>query len=800
MPKGNICIHAHFYQPPRENPWLEEVEREKSAAPFHDWNQRITRECYAANGTARILKEGKIDRIVNNYEKISFNFGPTLLSWLERHEPDVYRMILEADRESVNARNGHGNGIAQSYNHSIMPLNSRRDKETQIIWGIRDFQSRFGRKPEGMWFAETAVDSETLMLAAEHGIKFTILAPRQAAKIRSLEPAGKWSSAHTPPDSSKPYLFRGADGEGEIAVFFYDGALAHSVAFGGALHNGIFMGADFVKKAKKTSGGLLHIATDGESFGHHHQFGEMALSAAVRVIENSGKAVLTNYGKYLEEHPPAYEVEIVENSSWSCEHGVERWKADCGCSTGNGPGWNQKWRAPLREGLANLQERLDAVFEKEASRYLRSPWEARNDYIDVLLERGGAGSFVSSHSSRPLAGEEVCRVVKLMEMQVHAMKMFTSCGWFFNDVSGIETVQVMKYAARAIELAGEFTETDLETGLLGHLEKAKSNIGKYGTGADIYRKSVKPTAASDERIAGRTVIMNSLDLEKDNGAIYSHDFEIVDKHREEQDLRSLMVGRIKLVSHVTLEKKDYKFSLIYFGGHDFNCFLVPFEDEARFEKLKTELLSSFRKHSATEIIRAVEKYFPEECQTFASLFEGERMQVMETLTDGVVKQVGDAYSRLFSRHRKLMEHLLEIDVPLPEEFRVAAKYVFEKKAETLFADSDFDEDCRKLTDLLDNARKWEVGLNLEKMLENLSAFLQSRIQNLCEEGDPSCVGPVIMTLEVLRKYEVDFDTRQFENELYPYYLALKESEHKLHELVSAGDSFKKLLRLLDFYV
>ncbi len=374
MPKRNICIHAHFYQPPRENPWLEEVEREKSAAPFHDWNQRITRECYATNGTARILKEGKIYRIVNNYEKISFNFGPTLLSWLERHEPDVYRMILDADRASVNARNGHGNGIAQSYNHSIMPLNSRRDKETQIIWGIRDFQHRFGRKPEGMWFAETAVDSETLMLAAKHGIKFTILAPRQAEKIRLLEPAGEWTDADDSLDSSKPYLFRGAGGEDEIAVFFYDGPLAHSVAFGGALHNGLFMGKDFLKKAGKTQGGLLHIATDGESFGHHHRFGEMALSAAIGVIESAGKAILTNYGKYLEEHPPAYEVKIVENSSWSCEHGVERWKADCGCSTGNGPGWNQKWRAPLREGLNNLKERLDDVFEKEASRYLRSPW------------------------------------------------------------------------------------------------------------------------------------------------------------------------------------------------------------------------------------------------------------------------------------------------------------------------------------------------------------------------------------------------------------------------------------------
>ncbi len=387
-----------------------------------------------------------------------------------------------------------------------------------------------------------------------------------------------------------------------------------------------------------------------------------------------------------------------------------------------------------------------------------------------------------------------------MEMQVHAMKMFTSCGWFFNDISGIETVQVMKYAARAIDLATEFTEAGLETELLGYLKKAKSNISEYGNGAEIYRKSVQPIAASDERIAGRTAIMNSLDLEKETGSIYSHDFEIVEKHREEQDSRSLMVGRIKLASHVTLEKWDYKFALIYFGGHDFNCFLVPFEDETRFEKLKTELSNSFRKYSATEIIRSVTKYFPDECQTFASLFEGERKRVMETLTDGIVKQVGDAYSRLFARHRKLMEHLLEIDVPLPEEFRVAAKYVFEKKADTLFAGSDFDGDCMALIDLLDNARKWEVDLNLEKMRENLSAFLQSRIQVLCSGGDPSCAVPAIRALEVLRRYEIDFDARQFENELYPYYLALKESNHELHEFVSADGSLKKLLGLLNFYV
>ncbi|TBR21067.1 MAG: DUF3536 domain-containing protein, partial [Candidatus Nitrosotenuis sp.] len=419
-----ICIHAHFYQPPRENPWLEEVETEESAAPFHDWNQRITKECYAPNTAARILgAKGKIAAIANNYEKISFNFGPTLLSWMERHDPETYQKILEADRTSIRTRNGHGNAIAQVYNHSIMPLNSRRDKETQIIWGIKDFEFRFGRKPEGMWFAETAVDAESLAIAAAHGIKYTVLSPRQARRVRPLKGPGvpPWTDVHGNPDTRRPYLFR-PDDKHEMALFFYDGDAAHSIAFEGALYNGVGMAemllSRFTPDAAKEPQ-LVHVATDGESYGHHHKFGEMALVAALAALESRPDVGIVNYSQYLDGNPPQWEADIVPNSSWSCMHGVERWRSDCGCNTGGEAGWNQKWRAPLREALNGVKKSVDAIYEEGLGQLFIDPWEARNDYIEVNLKRSDdrIKGFFTRHQKTPLSDEQTVTALKHLEMQ-----------------------------------------------------------------------------------------------------------------------------------------------------------------------------------------------------------------------------------------------------------------------------------------------------------------------------------------------------------------------------------------------
>ncbi|HKY08926.1 MAG TPA: glycoside hydrolase, partial [Candidatus Binatia bacterium] len=348
-----ICIHGHFYQPPRENPWLEAIELQDSAAPYHDWNERISRECYAPNAVSRILDDkGFIVKLVNNYSKISFNFGPTLLSWLETEAAETYAAILAADRQSRQKFSGHGSALAQVYNHVIMPLANSRDRITQILWGIRDFERRFARAPEGMWLPETAVDLETLELLARFGIRFVILAPHQAARVRRSGEAAWREVKSAQIDPTMPYRQQLSSGR-SVAIFFYDGPIARAVAFEGLLSQGDrfidrLTGAFDPARDRPQ---VVHIATDGESYGHHHRFGDMALAYVLEQIESRGLARLTNYGEYLEAHPPSHEVEIVDQSSWSCAHGIGRWWSDCGCNSGGHPGWNQQWRTPLRNAL-----------------------------------------------------------------------------------------------------------------------------------------------------------------------------------------------------------------------------------------------------------------------------------------------------------------------------------------------------------------------------------------------------------------------------------------------------------------
>ena len=452
-----LCIHCHFYQPPRENPWLEIIEQQDSAYPYHDWNERITAECYAPNATSRILTpDDRIIRIVNNYSRISFNVGPTLLSWLADRAPETYQAILDADRESHDRFSGHGSAIAQVYNHMIMPLANRRDKQSQVVWGIRDFEYRFHRDPEGMWLAETAVDIETLEVLAANGIKFTVLAPSQA-KAERRETTSKFKNVEGGKiDPTRPYICNLPSGR-SISLFFYDGPISRAVAFEGLLSDGerfanrLISGFTENRRWKQ----LMHIATDGETYGHHHHKGEMALSYALHHIETKKLAQLTNYGEYLTINPPTHEVEIIENAAWSCSHGLGRWSTDCGCNSGSKPGWNQAWRAPLRNALDHLRDSLIEPFETAASELLLDPWLARDEYVNIVLDRGddSLNRFLATHARRGLSEAEIGTVLSLLEMQRHAMLMYTSCGWFFDELSGLETVQVIMYAGRTLQLA-----------------------------------------------------------------------------------------------------------------------------------------------------------------------------------------------------------------------------------------------------------------------------------------------------------------------------------------------------------
>jgi hypothetical protein len=462
----SAVIHAHFYQPPREEPWLELLEREAGAAPFHDWNRRIERECYRAVVAARLpAADGRIDRIVNTLEQISFNVGPTLAEWLEREAPDTWTAMLAADRISAGRLGGHGNAIAQPFHHVILPLASRRDKTTEVRWGIADFRRRFGREPEGMWLPETAADDETLDVLAEEGIRFTILAPHQ---VEELPPAGQ------------PGQYTTANGR-SISLFLYDGQLAHDVAFGPLISDGSrWAGVMLARPLPGAEPGLVAIATDGETYGHHHRFGEMALATALDHLSAHTDARVENFASFLARHPASHPVRLVEPSSWSCIHGIERWRSDCGCRTKAGT--SQAWRGPLREALDWLAAELHRRFAEEAAAFFPDPWAARDSYAAIGLP-----------SHLPVRARE------LLEMERGALRMFTSCGWFFDDVAGLETVVCLRYAARALELAG-VGAADLEAGLRDRLAMAQSNDPALGNGRDVYDRA-QPTHSGEVRAA-----------------------------------------------------------------------------------------------------------------------------------------------------------------------------------------------------------------------------------------------------------------------------------------------------------
>ncbi|HEX9796787.1 MAG TPA: DUF3536 domain-containing protein, partial [Anaerolineales bacterium] len=475
-----VTIHGHFYQPPRENPWLEAIEAQESAYPYHDWNERVNDESYAPNAASRILDEdGRISQIVNNYERISFNFGPTLLAWMETADPETYQAILEADRRSQARFSGHGSALAQVYNHMIMPLANLRDRQTLIAWGLHDFQARFGRSAEGMWLPETAVDLASLELLAEAGLRFTILAPHQAGRVRKLGDKNWRQVEGGGIDPSRPYLIELPSGR-TLTIFFYDGRVSRAVAFEGLLSRGETL-ADRLADAfseQRTWPQLVHIATDGETYGHHHRYGDMALAFALEYLEREGIARLTNYGEHLERFPPTHEVQIKEETSWSCAHGIERWRSDCGCNSGGHPGWQQAWRGPLREALDGLRDAVAGPFEEMGRGYLADPWQARHDYIQVVLDRTpeNVDRFLAEHGNSSLEPADRVTCLKLLELQRHAMLMYASCGWFFDDISGIETVQVLRYAGRVVQLGQELFKLDLEGPFLARLSQAPSNL------------------------------------------------------------------------------------------------------------------------------------------------------------------------------------------------------------------------------------------------------------------------------------------------------------------------------------
>jgi alpha-amylase/alpha-mannosidase (GH57 family) len=527
--------------------------------------------------------DGNIRKICNNYSRMSFDVGPTLMSWLKTAAPRCYEGIVSADRLGQARFSGHGPAIAQVYSHMIMPLANLRDKETQVKWGIESFKSDFGRMPEGMWLAETAVDTETLEVLAENGIKFTILAPSQAAEVRQLD--GTWQDVRGGRvDTGMAYRCDLPSGR-SIALFFYDGAVSHAIAFEGLLNDGGNFARRLIDaKPSAQAPTLSHVATDGESYGHHHDHGDMALAYCLETIDQGKEAELTVYGEFLEKFPPRFAARIVENSSWSCAHGVERWRSDCGCSNGT-PGYNQKWRGPLRAAMDWLRDKLISQFDYEGEKLLKDRWRARDEYIAVVLDRLNGRSpdknvpdaWLAERVAHPLSDDEKIRALKLLESQRCAMLMYTSCGWFFDEISGLESTQIMRYAARAIELIHDLTGLDFEREFLRMLEKAPSNVPAYGTGRGVYNALVKPSSVSFERIAahyGMLAMFSDAPTEIDKGCWKMTGEKVMSSE-------AIVAGYVCVASTVTNEKKTFIFVSRYKGETAIACGIAPCGGDAK---------------------------------------------------------------------------------------------------------------------------------------------------------------------------------------------------------------------------
>ncbi|BAU08564.1 DUF3536 domain-containing protein [Fischerella sp. NIES-3754] len=735
-----VTVHGHFYQPPRENPYLDAIERQPGAAPFHDWNERIHHECYRPNAFARVLNDrGELVGIVNNYEFLSFNIGPTLMSWLERHDVEVYQRILEADRKSCQRLHGHGNAIAQVYNHIIMPLANERDKYTQIRWGKADFRSRFKRDPEGMWLAETAVDYPTLEALVKEGIRFIVLAPSQAQRCRLLptkeNPHPEWHEVGgSQIDPTRPYRcylkptlstassplstvsLSPRDGNREIEnstsqspipdhqslpyidIFFYDGPISRDMGFSDVLYNSGHLAGRIgsAVRGDRRPAQLICVATDGETFGHHKGGTEKTLAYAfTKEFPHRGWTV-TNFAHYLSLNPPTWEVELKPVTAWSCAHGVDRWQDNCGC--GGGGEWHQLWRRPLRNALNWLRDRLIEVYEEHGRQFFCDPWQARDEYIEVILDRSphNIHRFLERHQTHKLTNAEQVDALRLLEMQRHALLMFTSCGWFFEEISRPEGTQILRYAARALELAGDVAGVQLEKEFLKRLAIAPSNVDIFKHGGEVYRQLVATSQITFKQVAAHHAIASLFNNHKGetrngngNGTspnnctvkyshpyqkrVYCYNVHELDYHLQRLGALTLAVGHLKLISEITWESEHLVFAVLHLGGWDFHCCIQPFEGRRTYSQIKEKLLASLQKASAANTILVMMQLFGDQAFSLENLFAEERHRLMRLLSQETLSRLDQLYTQTYRDNYGVIMAFHRDELPAPQELQVAAE-------------------------------------------------------------------------------------------------------------------------------
>ncbi len=799
-PARFVCIHGHFYQPPRENPWLETVEVQDSAAPYHDWNDRITAECYAPNGASRINNHhNEIIRIMNNYARMSFNFGPTLLSWLHDKAPRTYRMILDADRYSAQRYGGHGSAIAQVYNHIIMPLANQRDARTQIRWGIADFEHRFGRRPEGMWLAETAANRSVLDLMAQEGIRFTILSPSQCSSVRRLTPEKPAATNSDPKDDAQPeedtwiwtpnatvdpthpYLVRLEEGR-SIAVFFYDGPTSRAIAFEGLLNSG----DDFASRLfgvfhpespdpdEPPTAQLSHVATDGESYGHHHKHGEMALSYAMHCIEEGRQARLTNYGEFLAKFPPAWEAEIIENTSWSCSHGIERWRSNCGCNSGN-TSWNQRWRAPLRSALDGLRDAVTPLSEQLSQKFFKNLWAARDAYIHVILDRSPTvvGHFFEQHATHLLSSRERVTALELMELQRHAQLMYTSCGWFFDEISGIETVQVIAYAGRVLQLAARLFGAPgeaLEAQFLAILAEAKSNLPEIGDGAEVYRRYVSTMRIGLEQVGAHYAISSIFRTQPGDPELFCYDV-----HREAYEVFQsgrgrVATGRALVYSRITGETEQVCFAVLHLGDQNLSAAVKRYAPDdtaevAAFLAFIQDIGTAIRRANLPEVIRLIDRFFGSTAYSLTSLFSDEQHRILNIILNETISETENSLRKIYEDHASLLHFLTETGMAAPPALASVAQFAINASLRRAIEADLFEP--TQIENLLQRAQSDHVPLDTQ-LLGYTAGQRMKRVMVRLEAidahtADPGALDDALTIANTIRKMPFEVNIWQAQN-------------------------------------
>jgi alpha-amylase/alpha-mannosidase (GH57 family) len=687
-----------------------------------------------------------IVKITNNYAHVSFNFGPTLLSWLAEKEPETYRTILDADTESRERFSGHGNAMAQGYNHAILPLCNSRDKYTQIYWGIRDFEFRFQRKPEGMWLPETAVDLETLDLLAGFGVQFTILSPYQAKRTRKFRGRAWKDVSGARVDPSMPYLVRLPSGR-RIAVFFYDAPISQAIAFEHLLEKGENFAGRLTSAFSDARSWpqIVHIATDGETYGHHHKKGEMALAYALHHIETNNPGMITNYGEYLERHPPTHEAEIWDRSAWSCAHGVERWNSNCGCNSGGYPNWNQEWRTPLRQAFDWLRDTIASPFENKAREIFKDPWAARNEYINVILDRSpdNVDKFFKEQATHELTQAEKITALKLMEMQRHAMLMYTSCGWFFDELSGIETTQVIQYAARTLQVYERIFGESIEPMFLDRLAAAKSNVPEHQDGRVIYQKFVTPAIVDRKKVAAHYALMSLFEPFPTEGTVYCYNVQLEDFERIESGRARLVIGWARITSAISQDTKFYSFGSIHLGDHMMNCGVRRYTNEENYLALKQELIDPFNVADFPEVIRTIDRNFGESTFSLRSIFHDDQRKILNLILKSTLLETEAVYRETYDTHAPMMRFVSDLSVPLPRAFLIAAEFAINSTLRSALEDIQ-NLDFTRIRAIIEEARTQGIPLDGPTLGFALRKTIKKLAEQLVENPDD---------LELMKKLE-----------------------------------------------